>query len=69
MNHGRIDVSGERTPASSGVIHIKQKVWIGAGVIVFADVTIGEGTIVAAGSVVTKSVEPYTLVAGVPAKF
>ena len=33
------------------------------------DITIGEGAVVAAGSVVTKDVEPYTLVGGNPARF
>ncbi len=44
-------------------------VWIGRNVIVMAGVKIGDGAIVGAGSVVTKDVEPYSIVAGVPAKF
>lgn len=43
--------------------------WIGAKVIVLKGVIIGEGSVVGAGSVVTKNVEPYTMVAGNPAKF
>lgn len=43
--------------------------WIGAKCIILKGVTIGEGAIVGAGSVVTKDVEPYTIVAGNPAKF
>lgn len=43
--------------------------WIGAKVIILKGVTVGEGAIVGAGSVVTKNVEPYTVVAGNPAKF
>ena len=43
-------------------------VWLGYGVIVLTGVTIGRGAIVAAGSVVTHSIQPYTIVAGVPAK-
>lgn len=43
-------------------------VWLGAYVIVLPGVQIGEGAIVGAGSVVTKDVPPYTIVAGVPAK-
>lgn len=43
-------------------------VWIGHGVSVMRGVSIGEGSIVAANSVVTKDVEPYSVVAGVPAR-
>lgn len=42
--------------------------WIGHGAIILCGVKIGDGAIVAAGSVVTKDVEPCTVVAGVPAK-
>ncbi len=47
---------------------IEDDVWIGHGVIIMHGVRIGEGSIVAAGSVVTKDVDPYSIVAGVPAK-
>ena len=50
-------------------IHIKKLAWIGAKSIILKGVTIGEGAIVAAGSVVTKDVAPYTIVGGNPAKF
>lgn len=43
-------------------------VWIGASVILIDGVTIGDGAIVAAGAVVTKDVEPYSIVGGMPAK-
>lgn len=49
-------------------IKIHNKVWIGFDVKIFKGVTIGEGAVVAAGSIVTKDVPPYTLVAGIPAK-
>ena len=49
-------------------IKIGNDVWIGACAIVLKGVTIGDGAIIAAGSVVTKDVEPYTIVAGNPAK-
>ncbi len=42
--------------------------WIGAGAIILNGVTIGDGAIVGAGAVVTKDVEPYTVVAGNPAR-
>lgn len=49
-------------------IIIKNHVWIGMGAIILKGVTIGEGSIIAAGAVVTKDVPPHTIVAGVPAK-
>jgi acetyltransferase-like isoleucine patch superfamily enzyme len=48
------------------VIH--NRVWIGPNVTILPNVEIGEGAVVAAGSVVTKSIEPFAIVAGVPAK-
>ncbi len=41
--------------------------WIGAGAMIKPEVTLGHGVVVAAGAVVTKNVEPYTIVAGTPA--
>ncbi|MEB2779615.1 CatB-related O-acetyltransferase [Algoriphagus persicinus] len=49
-------------------IKIGNDVWIGHGVIVMAGVNVGNGAILAAGSIVTRDVEPYTIVAGNPAK-
>ncbi|MBO5313458.1 MAG: acyltransferase [Clostridia bacterium] len=49
-------------------IVIEDDVWIGANSIILAGVTIGKGSVVAAGSIVTKDVEPYSVVGGVPAK-
>lgn len=49
-------------------IIIKNKAWIGFNVIILKGVTIGEGAIVAAGSVVTKDVPDFAVVAGNPAK-
>jgi acetyltransferase-like isoleucine patch superfamily enzyme len=43
-------------------------VWIGYGAIILSGVTLGEGSIVASGSVVTKDVPPYTIVGGNPAR-
>jgi len=47
---------------------IKDHVWIGINAMILKGVTIGEGAIVAPGSIVTKDVKERTLVAGVPAK-
>ena len=49
-------------------IVVKPNVWIGGGSVIIQGVTIGEGAIVAGGSLVSKSVEPYTIVGGNPAK-
>lgn len=59
-----------RAPITAGDVApvvIGRNVWIGIGSIVLRGVTIGDNSIVAAGSVVTKSVPPNTLVAGNPA--
>ncbi|MGT2686378.1 CatB-related O-acetyltransferase [Streptococcus porcinus] len=53
---------------SNGDIIIKDDVWIGTNAIVLSGVTIGKGAVIAAGSVVTKDVPPYTIYGGVPAK-
>ncbi len=47
---------------------IGNNVWIGQNVTILPEVTIGDGAIIAAGSVVTKSVPDFAIVAGVPAK-
>ncbi|MCB9079909.1 MAG: acyltransferase [Anaerolineaceae bacterium] len=52
---------------SKGII-IEDDVWIGAGCKILDGVIIGKSSIVAAGSVVNKSIEPYSIVGGVPAK-
>ena len=50
-------------------IIVEDDVWIGSGAIILQGVRIGKGAIIASGSVVTKNVEPYTIVGGTPAKF
>lgn len=50
-------------------MHIKRNVWMGACVTIMPGVTIGENAIIAGGAVVTKNVEPNTIVGGNPAKF
>jgi acetyltransferase-like isoleucine patch superfamily enzyme len=49
-------------------IEIEDDVWIGANCTILDGVTVGEGSVVAAGAVITESVEPYTVVGGVPAE-
>lgn len=54
-------------PLSNGPIRIGNDVWIGWEAVVMSGVTVGDGAIVAARAVVTKDVEPYEIVGGVPA--
>jgi acetyltransferase-like isoleucine patch superfamily enzyme len=49
-------------------VKIEDDCWIAANTVILAGVTIGRGSVVAAGSVVTKDVPPYSIVGGVPAK-
>lgn len=51
-----------------GDVIIGDRAWIAYRAIILPGVTIGEGAVVGAGSVVTKNVEPYTIVAGNPAR-
>jgi acetyltransferase-like isoleucine patch superfamily enzyme len=57
----------ERTPDMFKHVTIGNDVWTGHNVNVMAGVSVGDGAIIAAGSVVTKDVPPYAVVAGVPA--
>ena len=49
-------------------VNIENDVWIGAGAIILNGVNIGEGAVIGAGSVVTKDVGAYEIVAGNPAR-
>lgn len=51
-----------------GPIKVCDDVWIGYGTTILSGVTIGQGAVIAAGSVVVKDVEPYSVVGGNPAK-
>jgi acetyltransferase-like isoleucine patch superfamily enzyme len=54
--------------ATKGDVIIGNDVWIGINVLILSGVKIGDGAVVGAGTVVTKDVEPYSVVAGCPAK-
>jgi acetyltransferase-like isoleucine patch superfamily enzyme len=62
------DTSIVRQEISKEGIDIHDDVWIGANCTILDGVTLGEGAVVAAGSVVTESVPEYAVVAGAPAK-
>lgn len=53
---------------SGGDIVVEDDCWIGAGALVLQGVTIGRGTVVAAGSVVNRDIPPYSIAGGVPAR-
>lgn len=54
--------------ASKGNIVLNDDVWVGANAIILSGVTVGQGAIIGAGSVISKNVPPYAIVAGNPAK-
>ena len=61
------EISGANGP-STAPINIGDKVWIGINVTILKGVTVGDGAVIAAGSLVNKNIPPRTLVGGVPAK-
>lgn len=68
LNHDIKYTEGKQRQNTYKPIVVEDHVWIGAGCIILQGVTIGKGSIVAAGAVVNKNVPPNTIVAGVPAK-
>lgn len=64
----QIEHSQLREAISKGDIIVQDDVWIGYGSTILSGVTIGQGSVVAARSVVTQDVPPYAIVGGVPAK-
>lgn len=60
--------TSEKQMGDDGVITIEDDCWVGANAIILTNVTIGKGSVVGAGSVVTKSLPPYSVYTGVPAQ-
>ena len=58
----------KKLEVSKGDIRVGNNVWIGDNAIILSGATIGDGSIIGAGAIVTKNVEPYSVVAGNPAK-
>ena len=63
-----VERNGLHGPEMAKPIKIGNDVWVGGGVIILPGVTVGDGCTLGAGSVVTKDVEAYTVVAGNPAR-
>jgi acetyltransferase-like isoleucine patch superfamily enzyme len=75
-NH-RIDVVGkymdevtdnDKLPQNDLGVVVEDDVWVGQGAVLLGGVTVGRGSVVGAGSVVTKTVPPYSIVGGNPAR-
>jgi acetyltransferase-like isoleucine patch superfamily enzyme len=68
LDEGREGIYKDWTIVETAPVEIKDKAWIGFNSIIMKGVTIGEGAIVGAGSVVTKNVPDYAIVGGNPAR-
>lgn len=62
------DLTAQARAVNQATVRIEDNVYIGPGVIVLPNVTIGHGAVVTAGSVVSRSIPPQTLALGNPAK-
>ena len=58
----------DKHPEDDQDVHIEDDVWIGTNTTLLKGVTVGRGSVVAAGALVTEDVPPYAIVGGVPAK-
>lgn len=68
-NFDRTDIPmSEQGASDRRPVIVESDVWIGQNAIVMPGLTIGHGSIVAAGAVVTRDVPPYSIVAGIPAR-
>jgi acetyltransferase-like isoleucine patch superfamily enzyme len=67
-NYEDINIPIHKQGVSTAPISIEDNTWIGANVVVLAGVTIGKHAIVAAGSIVTKDIPPYSVAVGNPAR-
>ena len=67
-NYAEIDSPIHEQGVSTKPIVVEDESWIGANVVIVPGVTVGKHSIVAAGSVVTKNIPPYSVVAGNPAR-
>lgn len=68
LQHDYRDPDFKCNPEHFGQVNIGDRAWIGPRVTILPKVSIGEGAVVAAGAVVTKNVESFDVVGGIPAK-
>lgn len=67
-NHQELDIPIVRQGETRMPVTIEDNVWLGANSTILGGVTIGEGSIIAAGAVVNKNIPPFSIAAGIPAK-
>jgi acetyltransferase-like isoleucine patch superfamily enzyme len=67
-NYDKLDKPIRNQGVTKKPVVIEDDVWIAAGCLIIPGVTIGKGSVIAAGSVVVKNVPPYSIVGGNPAK-
>lgn len=67
-NFDRIDIPIKHQGVTKGITKIGNDVWIGAQAIILSGVSIGDGCVIGAGSVVNKDIPPYSIAVGVPAR-
>lgn len=63
-----LQIKNQSWTTEKNFIHIGDDVWIGANSVILPGVTIHDGAVVAAGSIITKDIPPYAIVAGNPAR-
>lgn len=68
LSEGHPVAPNERKVLTTGKIHIKKNVWIGANATILQGVTIGENSVIAAGAVVSKDIPANVVAGGIPAK-
>ena len=70
LNHSYEDLTKPMShqKQTTSMIKVEDEVWIGANAVIVAGVTVGKHSVIAAGSIVTKDVPPFSIVAGNPAK-
>ena len=61
-------IGGDHDPIEKRPVTIGNNVWVGDAALILSGVTVGDGAVIGAGAVVTKDVEPFTIVAGCPAR-